>query len=838
MPLDPQRAAAPKAALDPHGARLLLEDPALFAADARAARRLIDHAFTLAEVRTIALRPERGQIAIDLDPCVDAGQIWRKLAALLRKASQRPDQTGRAEKLDLRGPLPGLPVRVARAGKILTTFRARPLGRAQLRIGHPLLRRREIRLRFEDFLRAIDGVTEIRPVNLWSAVLVSHDPARVEAEQILRLLEGAWPELIATPAAVATPKRLFVATGLLGFAFYAQFLNPALLPLATVAALLYSFPNLVAALREAAQGRVGLPALYATGLGFLLWTRLPFASGVMSTLAQLWPHLAQRLAADSERRLFAERRRRLATARVGDRAIALDELAPGDVFTLRAGDYLPADAVVVAGVALIEEDMLGGRRGAIEKRAGDALFAGAFVRDGALSARTLRAGPATSAAALARALPHGALNHLPSSAEVERIGARNARPALAAAALLLVATRAPRLSQVAIRPDYVIGPRLSAHLSALTALAEALDQGVLIRRPAALERLGEAEIFALDDGLDFSARAVELSRINVVTREAAPRATQWAAAALEGADDPRLLALRRELEALDPPAAPAPRDRRQRVGETSFRDGDALISLLTPEKALSAAFTIPTANLRETIAGLAARPLADPALRPLIVARDHKIIAVLQFDRSGAPLHAEVIAGLRADAPQARVIHLSSAPQRDAEARAAALGFDAVFGGLDALAKRDTLLSLGARVVWIGDGADPSSAPARAASLLSLSLGGPLSSLASLPADEADIVLLHPDLSALRHLNRAAEAHKARLRADYRKVYVANALALAGGVAAGFGSLQAGLTSHAGAAAVFFGRWRGLAQLSRRAEQLAAARRPRTAAPALSLIED
>jgi cation transport ATPase len=830
-PLRPKTTGAAAKPADQRGAtkarflgdRLVLVGEALFLDEAEAARRLIDRAFALADVRSVVVRRDHAQIAIELSPLADPLAVWRRLGGLLQ--ADGGAAPGRAARLDLAGPAAGLPVRVTRAGKILTTFRARVLSPEHIRIGHPLLRQRDVRARFEELIRSIHGVVDVRMVGLSSSAHVVYDPALIEAEQLLRLLEGAWPDLVGGPLLAATPKKLAVAGGLLALSFYAQFFNPVLLPWATAAVVLYSLPNLIAAIRDLARGRIGLPALYSAGLGFLLWTRLPFASSVMSVLTQLWPALANRLAAGSERGLFAERRRRLAWARVSDAErgeiqVEVEDLAPGATVLVRAGDYIPVDGLVVDGAAAVDEDMLTGARGAFDKIAGDRVHAGTFVRDGELVIRAVRAGSSTGASALAHALPHGALRGLPSSVEVERIANRNARPALAAAALLLLATRTPRLAQVVIRPDYATAPRLSAHLSGLTALAESLAAGVLIRRPAALDRLLGAEVFLFDDGLDFAAREVELAKINVVARAAADEALALAAAALAGRDDPRAEALRREL-AEDGARERAVQGRRQRAGETTFWDETgALVSVASPDLALRENFAAPSAALHELLHRLALDP-PEPGLRPLVVARDRTILGILQFARSGARRYARLVAALRAQNPDARFVHLSSDRQDVAEARSDGLGLDAVFGGLDADAKREALRSLGMRAAWIGKGADPASAPLRAASAVSLSLGG----LDSLAEDDADIVLLRDDLGALLTLRAAAEAHAGRLRSDYRTVYLANLAAIAGGFAAGFGSLQAGLTSNLGSALVFLGRWRQLSALSARAERIAQARR-------------
>ena len=797
-----------------NGGRLMLRCPALFDGDGSRARRLIDHAFLLDEVQTVAVRPERGEIGIDLMPLADAGAVWRRLGTLVRRGAA--DASGRASRLDLKGPTPGLPVRIARAGDMLTTFRARVLSHEHLRIGHPQLRDRDIRHRFVDMLRTLHGVSDVRAVGFRPLVVVTYDAALIEPEHILRLIEGTWPEIVGGSSVAPRQGKFAIAGGLLAFSFLAQFFRPVLLPWATAAVVLYSLPNLIGAVRELMRGRIGLYALYAFGLGCLLWTRLPFASSLIATFRQLWPSLAQGVVSDSERRLFAEHRRRLTWARVddaeqGEVLVDLADLTPGSTVVVRAGDFLPVDGVVVEGYAALDEDMLSGARGAVQRASGDPVYAGSFVRDGVLTLQVSQTGSATAAAALARALPRGALTGLPSSAEVERIADRNAKPALAAAAALLLATRTLRLSQIVIRPDYATAPRLSAHLSALNALAQSLGQGALVRRPAALDLLSSVEAFVFDDGADFSSRAVVVKKVNVMRRSAAAEALGLAAAAFAGCDDPRGEALKREREERGAAEANV-QGRRQRAGETVFwDDAGAQICVATPSHALRAGYAVPASTaLHALMRTLADDRSVDPAERPLVVARDRRVLGVVQFAREGEPRFAEAVAALRAQNPDARFVRLSSVPQAEVEAAAEGLGFDAVFGGLGPEEKAQTLRSLGLRAIWVGDGADRHGAAARAASAVTISLGG----LDSLARDEADIVLLRDELGVLVALRSAVDAHVARLSADYRTVYVANFAALAGGFAGGFGSLGAGLTSNIGSGLVLFRRWRELAGVS------------------------
>jgi cation transport ATPase len=300
----------------------------------------------------------------------------------------------------------------------------------------------------------------------------------------------------------------------------------------------------------------------SVSLGFLLWTGLPFASSVVATLSQFWPALANGLVARSEHRLFAEHHRRLIWARLAiatddEMRIELADLKHGTTIWAQKGDIIPVDGIVIEGLAAIDEDILTGARGAFDRTVGDRVYAGTLVRGGSVAIRSDRAGEATSGAALSRALPHGAVSRLPSGDDAERIANRNAKPALVLAGLLLFVTRTPRLSQVATRPDYATAPRLSAHLSALKAVAESLSAGALVRNPSALDLLLAADVCIFDDSVNFAARRVQVAEVQSRNWAAREEALGFAAVALAESDDSRAAALNRESERRRPSAGPS-----------------------------------------------------------------------------------------------------------------------------------------------------------------------------------------------------------------------------------------------------------------------------------------
>ncbi len=805
--------------------RLVLRDAALFG-NGSPLTRLLELAFSLPEIKSATIRQDSGSISFFLAKNANPGQIWQRLGALLRRI-QLPERSRetQADRLQLHPAAPGLPVRVTRFGQTLTTFRVRPLAAARIRISHPLLRDRNVKFRALERLSTVHGVISLRSARLWGTVIIHYDPNLVSPEHLLRFLDDSWSQLLQGPPAPPLPRRLALTASMLAFSFTAQFLRNALLPWAAAVVLLYNSPNVIAALRDLRRRRVGLPAMHTLGFAFLLWFRLPFASSLFSTFAQTWPQLANNFAMGAQRRLFAPHRRRQVWARMNDAQgeveIDVAALTPGMIITARKGDYIAADGVVVEGLASVEESPLTGGNGLADKLPGDAVHAGGFVRDGKLALRVTHAGEATAAAALTRLLPHRPIGNLPSLQEVERVAHRNARPALLGATVMLLATRMPRYSQVIIRPDYLTAPRLSAHLSALTAVAKSLAGGALFRNPAALDRLLDADICVLDDGVDFSRRRVQLNGILCQNQEARDDALRYAAAAVSGIDDPRAVALRRQAKR-NHIFVPTASDTRRLAGAILFRDDTGSeIAVLSPALALAQGLYAPTATLAAQLKAEAAAPRTDPATRSFAVARARNILGLVRFERNGPLEAADAVAALRLEIPDTRFVYLSSSPQEDAETRALELGLDAVFGDLSADAKTEVMRSMSARAAWVGDGSDAATATTRAAAAVSISTAG----IDRLAQDFADILLLNGNLLALSPARLAAMHRSGELRADYRTVYLANLAAVAGGFLAGFNSLHAGLTSNLGTAAVFVTRWRALKNLIARQERILSVRK-------------
>lgn len=789
-----------------------IHSPELFGAGNHSRLRdFLARAFSVSEVEGVELRRATGLGRIHHGAVANPAQIWRKLSRVLsasREASlvsrradaQRPVD---AELLYLDGPA-DTPVRVSRIGGVLSTWRVRHQGEGSLRLSHPVLRnRRDVAFRLEEELAAILGIEAFSANTLTAGVNIRFDARRTTAERIARELEQAWPRLLEGLDGPPSRKRLLAAAALTGLSYVGQYVAPQVRPFALAGVALYASPNVLNAARELSRGEVGIYALYSTGLGFMLVSGMPFTASLMALFMQSWPRLARTSLVRSQRRLFAGHRRRPRWARVEragvEHEVSVEALRAGDIVVVARGELVPVDGVVEGGSAVVLAATLGPRT--LEDRTrGDAIDAGALVRDGRLSVRVERVGAETTASYVDTLLPHGALAGLSSSLEAERIANRNAKPALAVAAISLLLTRTLRPSQAVIRPDYATAPRLSAQLSGLRGIVHGLGEGILFKSPSALDRLAGIDAIVIDDSAGLDRRRVEVASVHTVEGVTADLVIGHALAVQQGVQGEQSRAL--AAFASERKVAPPPVLELQRLpGVVRYRDADGRSLEIASPSYLATSNIEPRQRFRRVLRRrrAAEASASEESLKPLYVLRDGAIIGAVSFSRTGELVAKRALQALRAQRPKLRVVYLSRGEASAAQRLASAVGVDSVVAGLAPLSKADRVRDLAGRVLWLGDGSDPNVRAALTASTVSVSLAP----LGRGRDDVADVHLPHgfDGLPALLEIGRA---HAIRLKEDYGVVYAANLI----GAAAAFLSplttgLHTGLLSNAGTGLVY-----------------------------------
>lgn len=799
-------------------------------------RDFLSRAFAVDEVEDVELRRSKGFGKVRYRALANPARVWQKLSRALRSstgdARDTPgsDAPSPVEADQLYLDVPGSrSIRVSRIGGVLSTWRLRQQSPNTLRLSHPALRnRRDIVFRLEEELASLIGVEQYRASALTAGVSIRFDAAATTAPRLVRELERAWPRLLDGLDGPPSRVRLVAASGLLGLAYTGQYVVPALRPLAVAGVALYSAPNVVNAAKQLTRGQIGVSAMYTTGLAFMLVSGLPFTASVMATFMQLWPHLTHRSIVQSQRRIFAAQRRhsswaRLVSADGSEVEVSLEQLVEGDIVTVRSGELVPVDGVVESGAAAVSADVVFGSHRVEDKYPNEPVFAGSRVHDGQLTIRVQGTATRSRASELASLLPRGLLTDLPSSLEAERIANRNAKPALAGALLALALTRVPFPAQAIIRPDYATGARIGAQLAAARGLALAFQSGVLFRKPAALDRLDQTDVYVLDDSAGLERRSIEVAVVETVDGVSAELVVGYAAAAQRGARTELSQALGAFISRRGV-ARPKPQAFERKSGVARYGDGEGnTIEVATPERIAQTGVEVPhfssRLRRRSAVAGATALASAEAGLRPLWVLRNGAVVGVISLSRTGPLVGKRLVAALRAHAQvtpaRPRIIYLSRGGEGDAEALARAIGIEHARGGLSPEAKADAIRALGGKVLWIGDGSSPGTEPAIAASATSLSLA----SLARAGDDRADISLPYDGLARLPHVLQLGRAHARGLQADYQTLYTTNLLGVAAALAAGVPPLHVGLLSNLGTGIVYSRHAMLLSRLAHAAEQ-------------------
>ena len=211
------------------------------------------------------------------------------------------------------------------------------------------------------------------------------------------------------------------------------------------------------------------------------------ATAQVDALARARPALAVRERADGTRE-----------------TIAAPDLAIGDVACVAAGDAVPADGVLLDGVAVFEESLLTGESTPVRKSAGDAVFAGTVCHEVPARLRVAHTGQATRLSQLTR-LVEQAQAYRPRLARIaDGIGSRFVIGLLLAAVAVYIGWRIhePARAFEVTLALLVISCPCALSLAVPAALATAHGTlarlGVLATRADALETLSQATDVVFD----------------------------------------------------------------------------------------------------------------------------------------------------------------------------------------------------------------------------------------------------------------------------------------------------------------------------------------------------
>lgn len=632
--------------------------------------------------------------------------------------------------------------------------------------------------RLASFLATLPGVDSARASPATGSVLVSYAPSettsRALLDEIARTPPLHWPagQPAEKPAWVEWAKAggtLAVMAGAI------TGLVPAPLMLAGVAAT--ALPPFRRAVRSLASGRVNVDVMDATAITVCLVRAEPITASIITTLLAVGDLILDRTHARARTAISHLMKLDDAEAFVLDahgspKRVHPRTLKPGMRIVVYPGGRVPADGRIVEGSLAVDEKALTGESVPRDRVAGDAVMAASVVVVGQAVVEVERAGGDTVAARIVSILEGAGAKPMTMQRNAERYADRLVLPTFAAAgAAWAFSGVLDRLTSVLIT-DFGTGVRVAVPTAALTAMALAAREGVLVKGATFLERLAEADTVVFDKTGTLTLGVPHVTRVEQLGSMSPIEVLAFASAAEGNQAHPIADAIRRYAAEMGAPTYEAA------LESESYRIGLGLEARVQGRrvcvgnpKMLRELGIDPRAGERSRDA------LAADGTSSVLVAVDGELVAVIGYADAPRPESADVVRALRANGRR-RVLLLSGDARGPVEAIARTVGIDEAIADVLPEQKAEVIRRLkadGRRVAMVGDGIND--APALAVADIGISLHGGT----DVALETADVVLLEGGLERLPAVFQLADEAMARVKQVLGVVLVPNALAIAAG---------------------------------------------------------
>ena len=533
-----------------------------------------------------------------------------------------------------------------------------------------------------------------------------------------------------------------------------------------------------AALHELAQPRLTVPVLDASAIGISFVKRDVDTAGQTMFLLNVGELLEDYTRAMSENELInslldvPDKAQKV----VGDTevSVAATELEPGDLVAVRTGMSICIDGVVEQGSAMVNQATLTGEPLAVERSAGDDVFAGTVVEDGSILVRVRANTAQTKLRSIVSLVQTADSLKSEGQSHMEDLANKIVPWNFLLAGLVALTTRSLIKTSAALMVDYSCALKLTGSVAVMTAMSDAAKMGVMVKGAKYFESFAKADTIVFD-------------KTGTLT-EAQPRLA--CVLTTDGWSEDEVLRLSACLEEHFPhPVARAVvnaacergLEHRERHAAVEYIVAHGIASSIEGRRAIigSAHFVFEDegAQLESDIKERIESQMQG--LSPLYLAVDGTVVGVLGIEDPLKPGVREAIADLHALGVK-HVVMLTGDSERTAERIAREAGVDEFKAELlpeDKYAYIEQIKREGRRVAMVGDGVNDS--PALGLADVGLAMGGG----SDIAKEVADIILTDTDLAAIVRLRRMSQGLIDRLMGSYSKVMLTNSALLALGIA-------------------------------------------------------
>lgn len=457
-----------------------------------------------------------------------------------------------------------------------------------------------------------------------------------------------------------------------------------------------------------------------------------------------------------------------------ERRVQATDLVAGDLIVVRTGMPIPVDGTVEWGCAMVNQSTLTGEPLAIERSAGDDVFAGTAVEDGEAYVRVRAAATDTKLRSIVSLVEQSEALKAESLSRREHMADAFVPWNFLLAAGVYLKTCSLVRTSAALMVDYSCALKLTGAISVLTAMSQSAREGFTVKGSKHFEAFATADTIVFDKTGTLTAAAPQVADVLSFDGWDRTQVLRFSACLEEHFPHP-------VARAVVNAAAEAGLEHRERHAEVEYLVAHGIASSLDDKRCVigSEHFVVEDegvaiaddvrALIEEKLDGLSKLYLAvDGVLKGAIGIQDPL--------KPGAP---EALAQLRALGFE-HIVMLTGDNANAAARIAGKAGIDEFRADLlpeDKHTVIEQMRAAGRRVVMVGDGVNDS--PALSAANVGVAMG----SGTAIAKEVADITLTDGDLSSLVVLRRLALGLEERMDASFREVIGLNSLLLAGGVA-------------------------------------------------------
>ena len=434
--------------------------------------------------------------------------------------------------------------------------------------------------------------------------------------------------------------------------------------------------------------------------------------------------------------------------------VAIELVKKGDIFTVRPGENVPVDGIVLDGSSAVNESALTGESIPVDKTAGDRVSAATVNQSGFLKCEAVRVGEDTTLSQIIRLVSDAAATKAPIAKVADKVSGVFVPIVIVIAFVTAVVwllagagfgfALARGISVLVISCPCALG--LATPVAIMVGNGVGAKNGIMFKTAVSLEEAGKVQIVALD------------KTGTITTGE--PNVTDLFAA--EGVKEEELLYLAASLEQKSehPLAAAVLKYAKEKAVIPGEADGFAAaagngLSGTVDGKPLwggNQSYISRFAQIPGQLLAQAAS-LAEEGKTPLFFAMEGRflgIIAVADIPKQESPLAVSELKNMGI-----RVVMLTGDNERTARAIGARAGVDEVIAGVLPEGKESVIRSLKkqGKVAMVGDGINDAPALTRADIGIAIGAG------TDIAIDAADVVLMKSTLSdvpAAIRLSRAA----------------------------------------------------------------------------------